>query len=196
MTDTDILIRNRDVILTEEKRFAALVSAKVIEKPKLAVWMILIPVFFVFYFWQLQRYSNGRKTFAEKFLITRKRALDQAFQSLASGDGPDIEQVVGVADIPDAIRKDYRRWVALLVDHYRDLIPAHGSSYAALVRSVYKSRTNYLLFLNRLNQVEREFDAALKPHIAESTEDANGIIKLMEESAISIRRQFAEEIFP
>ena len=196
MNDTDQLARNRDLILAEERRFAALVSAKVIEKPKLAVWMILIPVFFVFYFWQLTRYSDGRKNFAVKFLTTRKRSLEQAFESVVSGKGPDVESVVQASDIPAEIRKDYRRWVALLVDHYRDLIPAHGSSYAALVRSVYKSRTNYLLFLNRLNQVEREFDAALKPHIAKTTEGANGIIKLMEESTGSIRRQLAEEIFP
>ena len=170
--------------------------AQVIEKPRLAVWMILIPVFFVFYFWQLKRYSDGRKTFAEKFMITRRRALDQALASVQAGKGPDIEAVVQASDIPDKIRKDYRRWVALLVDHYRDLIRAHGSSYPALVRATYKSRTNYLLFLNRLNQVEREFDAALKPHIAETTENANGIIKLMEESTGNLRRQIAEEIFP
>jgi hypothetical protein len=196
MTDTDTLHRNYDLILAEEKRFAALVSAKVIDKPKLAIWMILIPVFFVFYFWQLKRYSEGRKTFAEKFMITRHRALEQALQSAESGRGPNIETVVAASDIPDAIRKDYRRWVAVLVDHYRDLILAHGSNYGALVRSTYKSRTNYLLFLNRLNQVEREFDKALKPHIEKTTENVNGIIKLMEESTGSIRRQIAETIFP
>ena len=40
------------------------------------------------------------------------------------------------------------------------------------------------------------FRSALKPHIAKTTEGANGIIKLMEESTGSIRRQLAEEIFP
>ncbi len=196
MTAEETLNRNHDLILAEEKHFAALVSTKVIDKPKLAVWMILIPVFFVFYFWQLKRYSDGRKTFAEKFIVTRQRALDQALQSAQSGRNPDIETVVAASDIPDAIRKDYRRWVAVLIDHYRDLILSKGSSYAALVRSVYKSRTNYLLFLNRLNQVEREFDAALKPHIETTVENVNGIIKLMEESTGSIRRQRAEAIFP
>ena len=196
MTDTATLRRNRDLILQAEQRFASQVSATVIDKPKLAVWMILIPVFFVFYFWQLKRYSDGRKTFAEKFLITRERALDQALQSAETQKGPDVEQVVQSSDIPDAIRKDYRRWVALLIDHYRDLILAHGSTYPALVRSTYKSRTNYLLFLNRLNQVEREFDAALKPHIQKNTEGVNGIIKLMEETTGAIRREDAEAIFP
>ena len=196
MADTQNLERNRDLILAEERRFAALVSAKVIDKPKLAVWMILIPVFFVFYFWQLKRYADGRKTFAEKFLITRERALNQALQSARADQGPDVEQVVRASDIPDAIRKEYRRWVALLIDHYRDLILAHGSAYPALVRSTYKTRTNYLLFLNRLNQVEREFDAALKPHIEKTAEGVNGIIKLMEATTGTLRRQAAEEIFP
>lgn len=190
------MTRNRDMIMTQEKRFAAHVAARVIDKPPLAIWMILIPVFFVFYFWQLKRYTNGRKTFAEKFLITRQRALDHALRSAKTGEAPNIGNVVQAADIPDEIRKDYHRWVTVLVDHYRDLILAQGNDYAALIRSTYKNRTNYLLFLNRLNQVEREFDAALKPHIAETTENANGIIKLMEESTGSLRRQIAEEIFP
>jgi hypothetical protein len=64
------------------------------------------------------------------------------------------------------------------------------------VKSTYKTRTNYLLFLNRLNQVEQDFDSALKPHLETSTEDVNGIIKLMEESVTSLRRQLAEAIFP
>ena len=196
MTNQQTMAQKRDLILADEKRFAARVSARVIDKPRLDVWMILIPIFFVFYFWQLKRYAKGRKTFAEKFLITRKRALDEALRSAETDKGPDFGNVVQAADIPDEIRKDYRRWVTLLVEHYRDLIRANGSSYPALVRSTYKSRTNYLLFLNRLNQVEREFDAALKPHLEKSTEDVNGIIKLMEEGATSLRRQLAEEIFP
>ncbi|PID40649.1 MAG: hypothetical protein CR984_02095 [Proteobacteria bacterium] len=195
MADASTHTRKRDLILAGERRVAAMVSARVIEKPKLAVWMILIPVFFVFYFWQLSRYSDGRKTFSAKFMMTRQRTLDEVLRSIEAGVDTNIPAVVQVADIPDEIRKDYRGWVALLADHYRDLIQAHGNSYAALVRSAYKSRTNYLLFLNRLNQVERDFDAALKPHIAHTADDVSGIIKRMEDSTSAIRRQIAEEIF-
>ena len=193
---TQTMTHKRDLILADEKRFAAQVSVKVIDKPKLDVWMILIPVFFIFYFWQLKRYAKGCKTFAEKFLITRKRALDEALRSAETEQGPDIEKIVQASDIPPETRKEYRRWVALLVEHYRDLVLAQGSSYPALVKSTYKTRTNFLLFLNRLNQVEREFDAALKPHLEKTTEGVNGIIKLMEESVTSLRRQLAEAIFP
>lgn len=196
MANSADMTQKRDLILAEEKRFAALVSASVIDKPQLGVWMILIPVFFVFYFWQLKRYSNGRKTFAEKFLLTRERTLNEALRSAETGNGPDIDKLVQANDVPPPTRQAYRRWVTLLVEHYRDLILAHGSDYPVLVRSTYKSRTNFLLFLNRLNQVEREFDAALKPLLEKSTEGVNGIVKLMETSTNTIRRQRAEEIFP
>lgn len=196
MTNQQTMTHKRDLILADEKQFAARVSVKVIDKPRLDVWMILIPVFFIFYFWQLQRYAKGRKAFAKNFLTTRQRALDEALRSAESGEDPDLEMLVRTSDIPADTRQGYRPWVTLLVEHYRDLILAHGSSYPALVKSTYKTRTNYLLFLNHLNQVERDFDAALKPHIVETTENVNGIIKLMEESTGSIRRQIAEEIFP
>ena len=195
MTNQQTMAHKRDLILADEKQFAAQVSEKMIDKPRLDVWMILIPVFFIFYFWQLKRYAKGRKTFAEKFLITRQRALDEALRSAESRKNPDIEALVQASDIPADTRKRYRLWVALLVGHYRDLILAHGSSYPELVKSTYKTRTNYLLFLNQLNQVERDFDAALKPHLEKTTDDVNGIIKLMEESVTSLRRQLAEAIF-
>ena len=196
MGNESTIDRKRDLILEEERRFAHLVSQRVIDKPKLAVWMILIPVFFVFYFWQLKRYADGRRNFAEKFLITRKRAIEEAHRSISTGNGPDSEKLVQASDVPPQTRPVYRRWVILLIDHYRELIRAHGSTYPALVRSTYKNRTNYLLFLNSLNQAEREFDAALKPLLEKTTENVNGIIKQMEESTASIRRQRAEEIFP
>ncbi len=196
MTTPPSMADKRDMILAEERQLARQVSARVIDKPKLAVWMILIPVFFVFYFWQLRRYADGRRTFAEKFLITRRRALDEALRACEADRSPDVEPLVQAGDVPSPLRREYRRWVIPLAEHYCDLLRAHGGSYAALVRSVYKNRTNYLLFLNRLNQVEREFDAALKPHLDPATENANGIIKLMEESTAAVRREMAEAIFP
>ena len=94
MTDTTSLVDKRDLILAEERRFANQVSHRVIEKPRLAVWMILIPVFFVFYFWQLKRYADGRKKFAESFLLTRRRAIEEAYRAAASDKNPAVDNLV------------------------------------------------------------------------------------------------------
>ena len=55
-------------------------------------------------------------------------------------------------------------WLTVLIDHYMDLLQAEGDQIEDLIKSVYKSRTNYLLFFNRLNSVEKKFNSALKPH--------------------------------
>ena len=47
---------NRDRILAHERSFARHVAGEVVDKPVLAMWMILIPVFFVF----LGRYEFSR----------------------------------------------------------------------------------------------------------------------------------------
>ena len=196
MKDDSSIDQKADLILDEERRFAHQVARLVIDKPRLAVWMILIPVFFVFYFWQLKRYADGLKTFAEKFLLTRKRAVEEVRRAVLAGEKPNAENLVQADDVPAETRSVYRLWVAVLLDHYRDLILAHGGTYPGLVHATYRNRTNYLLFLNRLNQAEREFNASLKPILQPTTEDVHDIIELMEESAAGIRRQRAEEIFP
>ena len=93
----------RDLILARETRFCHQVSAAVLDKPRLAIWMIIIPVFFVFYFWQLKRYSEGRRDFAANFLITRERALNSAYQAALNNADPDLDEFVNAADVPEYI---------------------------------------------------------------------------------------------
>ena len=50
MKSSSSLSEKHDLILANEKLLAQKVAADVIDKPQLALWMIVIPVFFVFYF--------------------------------------------------------------------------------------------------------------------------------------------------
>jgi len=50
-------------ILENEKDLTSYVAGRVIEKPQPALWMIVIPVFFVFFFFQFKRYKDGLKNF-------------------------------------------------------------------------------------------------------------------------------------
>jgi hypothetical protein len=56
--------------------------------------MILIPVFFVFYFWQLSRYSDGRKDFAENLLHSREQVLNCVFEAAQSNSAPNLKPMV------------------------------------------------------------------------------------------------------
>lgn len=184
------------LILAHEKLFADLLSAKVINKPKFNIWMILIPIIFVFYMNDYKKYKDGRKVFADQYLKTRKRALDETAAALRANREPDLESLAGISDLPEVARQQYRKLLTTLVEHYRDLLQAEGESFESLVRSAYASKTNYLLFLNCLNNVEKDLNAALRPNIDENDTVVIDVIKTIENHSEKLQKSLAEDIFP
>jgi hypothetical protein len=63
------------------------------------------------------------------------------------------------------------------------------------VQSAYIKRSNYLLFINQLNNAEKKFNAALKPQLETTIDDVNDIVCAIEWYSEKIRRNDAEEIF-
>jgi hypothetical protein len=179
----------------EEKIAAALANA-VLDRPKISIWMILIPIIIVFHMFRFQKYVDGRKKFTEHYLVTRKRALEANVKSLQSGSICDIDDIVKQAEIPENTVGEYSAWIRVLCDHYADLLGAEGDSIDALIKSIYKNRTNFLLFLNRLNETEKQFNAALSPHLQTTTEGVEEIIARMEHASKVLWREEAERIFP
>jgi len=186
---------NRDLILAHERRFAGHVAGEVVDKPVLTLWMILIPVFFVFYFYQLKRYKSGLKDFSENFLITRKRTLDAVWEAATSETSADLEKVVELSDIPSEAQAQYRVWVELLADHYLLLIKASGGNYAELVKAAFKKKSNYLKRLENLNQVEADLNTAIAPLLPGDKETIETVIKSMQESVKRLRQRQSKEIF-
>ena len=186
---------NRDLILAHERRFAGHVAGEVVDKPVLALWMILIPVFFVFYFYQLKRYKSGLKDFSENFLITRKRTLDAVWEAATSETSADLERVVELSDIPSEAQAQYRVWVELLADHYLLLIKASGSNYGELVKAAFKKKSYYLKRLENLNQVEADLNTAIAPLLPGDEESINQVVEAMGKSVREIRRSEAAQIF-
>lgn len=189
---------NKDLILDNETAFAYELSAMVFEKPKMNVWMILIPIIIVFHMYRHKQYVDGRRSFAENYLITRKRALDAAYEACQSGEKTDMQHFVAASDAPVQTHKEYREWVELLIEHYQILIMALGQDYESLVRDSYKTKMNYLLFLNRLNQAEQRFNSTLKPHIntKENMHVIEQTIARIEYHSEILRRQGSDKIFP
>ena len=186
---------NRDRILAHERSFAGHVAGEVVDKPVLAMWMILIPVFFVFFFYQLKRYKSGLKDFSENFLITRKRTLDAVWEANTSKTSADLERVVELSDIPPEAKDHYRVWVELLADHYRLLIQASGGTYGELVKAAYEKKSNYLLRLKNLNQVEADLNHALAPLLPGDKQAIETVIKSMQDSVKKFRQNQSTEFF-
>ena len=189
------LSEKHDLILANEQQLAKSVAADVIDKPQLALWMILIPVFFVFYFFHLKRYKNGLKDFIRHFLTTRTRVLGAAFNAAETDKKIDIEAILDVSDAPDETRDEYRSWVAALSEYFDLLIKAQGETFEELVRSTYKNQTAYLLAVNRLNSTERLFNKALTPFLPDDEGNIVTVVEVMEKSVENFRRNQAEEIF-
>jgi len=189
------LSEKHDLILANEQQLAKSVAADVIDKPQLALWMILIPVFFVFYFFHLKRYKNGLKDFIRHFLTTRTRVLGAAFNAAETDQKIDIEAILDVSDAPDETRDEYRSWVTALSEYFDLLIKAQGKTFAELVRSTYKNQTAYLLAVNRLNSNERLFNKALTPFLPDDEGNIVTVVEVMEKSVENFRRNQAEEIF-
>jgi hypothetical protein len=183
------------LILEQEEKFAVTLASQVINKPQLSLWMILIPIFFVFYFNNLNKYRNGCKIFAENYIIDKKLALNEAVEAFNRGRKPDIRALSVLSNLNSKTREKQANVLAVLVEHYTILLNSKGEDTASLIRASYGTLTNYLLFLNRLNQAEREFNRALKPNMKGSYEEINDIVSRMEFLSERLRRETAESIF-
>ena len=182
-------------ILEFEERFAYILATKVLNKPKLSLWMILIPFLLVFYMQSLQRYKTGLKAFADNYMTTPKLALEAAIAKLNQGEMLSLDTMPELKELSGEARQKLKELYDLLIEHYTDLLQKDGGSFEALVQSTYQNRTNYLLFLNQLNKAEKALNAALKPHLSMTTTGVNDIIRAIERYSEEIRRNTANLIF-
>jgi hypothetical protein len=185
----------RTFILEHEEKFADALAVKVIDKPRLSLWMILIPIIFVYYFYQFQRFRTGREAFAENYMISRKRALDESLAVVETGREPDIQRLIRMSTLPEDTHEQYREFLSVLIEHYTELLRSKGEDFESLVRSAYRNRTNFLLFLNRLNQAEKILNTALKTHLSKTAEGIDEVVETIQTYSEKLRRNNAEKIF-
>ncbi len=195
MTEDPLEKRKRQ-ILKHEESMAHQLARRVIDKPAPSVWMILIPIFFVFHAWKIKEYATGLKDFVEHYLLSRRRALDSAYEAVEHNHEPDIEHLLKTdTAIPAGARTCYRAWLTLLVDHFRNLLTAGGNSVSELIRNHYRNKATYLLFNNQLNTAENDYNKALLPKIEGDQQDIRYVLDKMERAIADLHRQEAEEIF-
>lgn len=184
------------LILERERTQARELAGEIIFKPQLSVWMILIPVIFIYYFWRFQQYSQGTRDFIRNYLHPREAALDEAEGALRDGRKPDIGPLIPQDNLPREAVQPYAAWLRLLVEHYIDLLKTDGSRVDACIRKCYSNRTNYLLYLNRLKKAEARLNEALMPGLTAGNSDVPETIQRMEACCEKLRRKEATRIFP
>ncbi len=186
----------KNLILENETALARQLALHVIDKPVPRVWMIFIPIFFVFYFWKLKQFEGGLKDFADNYIIPRNRTLEAVFDSEVSGRPVDIDLLVDLmGELPENARPCCAAWLSVLAGHYRLLLGAGGDSYPALVRSGYRSKSNYLLLCRQLSKTENAFDTSLLPEIDGDSTVLRQVTETMAEGLNSLRSREAEDIF-
>lgn len=186
---------NRDLILAHERQFAGQVAIEVVDRPVLTMWMILIPIFFVFYYFQLKRYKNGLRDFSDNFMITRERVVEAAYEAASKRKDVDIDRLVEVSDTPVELKDDYGLWVEALAEHFQALIRVDGASYKELVKNAYRKKSNYQLILSKLNRVEGNLNRALAARLPGDAENIESVVDSMQKSIKHIRRSLADDIF-
>lgn len=186
----------KNLIFEGETTLARQLALHVIEKPVPKVWMIFIPIFFVFYFWKLKQFESGLKDFADNYIIPRRRTLEAVFAAEVGGRPVDIDLLVELmGDLPENTRACCAEWLNVLAGHYQLLLAADGDSYPALVRSGYRTKSNYLLICRQLGKAETAYDMALLPTIEGDSMDLRQVTEAMAEGLNSLRCREAEEIF-
>ena len=191
---------NKALILAHEKKFAALLANQVLVKPKLSSWMILIPFIFIFYFQDFSKYKQQRKEFLANWLLSRKKALNEAEETIDQGRKPNTQSLADQADLKPKVTEKYDHLLKVMVIHYTCLLNAPGDdtydTYDALVRTAYGNHQGeYLFFINQLTEAENALNKALLPQLRKTAEEVGPTIKKIERGSEKLRRLEINEIF-
>ncbi|MBC2728368.1 NF038143 family protein [Desulfosporosinus sp.] len=195
---------NYKSILAYETSMAQIITARVLEKPELSAWMILFPILFVPYMQRHSRYKESTKGFVAGFLYTKKIALDVAYKlykneiSCEEAEGIIAESVRKNPKAEELISNIYHQQIKeidLLCDHYLALLATEEDKYDQMVRSHYESEDNYLSFVIRLAQMEKEVNRAASATFKEDEVEVPRIMNKMETKLLELRTQEAKQIF-
>lgn len=189
-----------DLIWNHENQFAYKVAKQVLQKPGISVWLVLMPILFLFYAHKIQQYKAGIHNFTKGLMRTKILALDSALKEINTGRkddevennliSPELEPSMEVM----RVHKKQFAEVELLKVHYGKLLRQEGTSYRALVRQAYQTGGAYRLFLNQLVQIENEVMEAVLQAYHPSEED-RAVTKKMQEAMHAIREEDLKAFF-
>lgn len=189
------LPRKKELILEYEKIFINRMSRELFAKPKLNVWMILMPIIFIFFFQQFSRYRKGKTDYQKNTLITPKRALGEAYYAVEENKKPDLDELMDISDLPTAAHVPYRNLLKILVQHYIDLLNSKGKTYKEMIRNTYPDEKAYDKHVNELASAWKALNLkAMKDLTAKNSEVKKTVAK-MNQLWIDLRMEDKKEFY-
>lgn len=186
----------REVLIEYERAMARKLALDIFDRPRPQIWMILVPIFLVFFMQKVREYSSGLDDFVDNYMRPRLAALDHAAQLLTAGNnvqGDRMQEML--SQVPENARPLFVDWMDMLTEHYQSLLQADGDDAGTFIRAAYRTKTDYLLWCNALNRVENSYNLALMPDIAGEQEDVGCIVRRMHDSLVRLRRQEADTLY-
>ena len=192
-----------ELVLSQETGFAWAVANRVVDKPPISVWMILIPILFVQYLISSRELKEVARAFIREFMLTKRLALDMARDMEIGGLTKEEALIARLppewGDEAEPTKKEIRARqhaeIEVLVDHYRRLLVVDGENFALMVRNAYPSRDDYAAFLERLFHAESEVNRAAVRAFGE-IEGFQETIAKAETAARELRWNETKKIFP
>ncbi|MFO8033014.1 MAG: NF038143 family protein [Desulfohalobiaceae bacterium] len=195
------LDRNYRVILDREQRFAKSVAFESVDRPELTAWLIIAPLYIIYWLYQARKYKRSIEDFHRNFLVHKKWALEGAYE-MADQDTSAQEllqrfqsQAEHLANNP-GLQQSVQKEIATLLQHYYRLLTATGNDYAELVRSAYPTQAEFQEFVDSILQAEKEeSQAALEGMQGVDQESAAEVGNKMEAALSKLRNNEVQRIF-
>lgn len=189
-----------EIIYSHEENFAYALAKRVVKKPEVSVWMILIPILFIHHAHKINQYKTGVKQFAGGILSSKKKALDKSYKEVSTGE----ELNYGTDDyFPDvelktlherALGQKQAKVIRIMESHYKALFNTEGESMTELLRKAYGGTGDYRHYLNRMYEAEKELNRYLVENV-HTNGDSIAVVRQIEKSCQELREEELKAFF-
>ena len=199
-----VMEENYKSILAHETKTAEIITSKVLEKPELSAWMILMPIVFILFMQRHQKYNESSKGFSAGYLYTKKIALDIAYRiynqqiSCEEAQAVMAETVQKNPNAESIVSNIYHQQIEeikLLCEHYLALLASNEDKYDQMVVSHYQTEDNYLSYVNRLAETEKEVTRAATATFKDAEVEVPEIMEKMGNYLMGLRLEEAKQFF-
>lgn len=182
------LEEKQQLILDYDHVFVERLANKIFKKPQLSIWMILIPIIFIFFFQQMTKYKNDRKEFIKNYLLSPNRALNEAYESLKQKREYNVDSIIEMADLKPVSIVPYRTLMIILTQHYLNLLSKDGDLFGDLIVSAYEDKGQYIGKMNEINEAWMSLNQSIVKDLIKTTPEAAETVRKIEDASIELRK--------